>query len=94
MPTQLRLKLLMRPDTDTVDTLCTLSKRVVLKSIFPNEDSVSTAFNAVSSFQSSTSLPKVLNSFVEAQKDLAQTQENIGEQITQIDKSVRQVSRS
>ena len=92
MPTQLRLKLLMR--SDTVDTLCTLSKRVVLKSILPNEDSVSTAFNAVSSFQSSTSLPQVLNSVVEAQKDLAQTQENIGEQITQIDKTVRQVSRS
>ena len=94
MPTQLRLKLLMRPDTDTVDTLCTqVSKRLVLKSILPDKDSISTAFNAVSNDQASNSLTQVLNSVVEAQKDLAQTQKNIGQQILQIDKSVRQVSR-
>ena len=93
MPTQLRLKLLMRPDKDTVDTLCTqVSKRLVLKSILPNEDSFLTAFNAVLSTQPSTSLTQVLNSVVEAQKDLAQTQMNIGQQITQIDETVRQVS--
>ena len=94
MPTHLRLKLLMRPDTDTVDTLCIqVSKRLVLKCILPDEDSVSTAFNAVSSTQPSISLTQVLNSVVEAQTDLAQTQKNIGQQIMQIDKTVRQVSR-
>ena len=94
MPTQLRLKLLMRPDTDTVDTLSTqVSKQLVLKSILPDEDLISTAFNAVSNDQASNSLTQVLNSVVEAQKDLAQTQKNIGQQILQIDKNVRQVSR-
>ena len=82
----------MRSDTDTVDTHCTQVSKLVLKSILPDEDSVSTAFNAVSSTQPSVSLTQVLNSVVEAQKDLAQTQKNIAQQITQIDKTVRQVS--
>ena len=93
MPTRLRLKLLMQPVTDTDETPCTqVSKRLILKSKLPDEDSVSTAFNAVLYTQPPTSLTQVLNSVIEAHRELAQTQKNIGQHITQIDKTVRQVS--
>ena len=48
MPTQIRLKFLLRLDTDTVDDLCSqVSKRLVLKSILPDDEIKGTAFNAV-----------------------------------------------
>ena len=93
MPTQIRLKLLMRPDTDTVATLCSqVSKRLVLKSILPDGES-STAFNVVDNVQTDT-LTKVLNSVVEAQRDISKTQKQIGQQMSRMDKSMQFNSRS
>ena len=93
MPTQIRLKLLMRPDTDTVATLCSqVSKCLVLKSILPDDES-STAFNVVDNAETDT-LTKVLNSVVEAQRDISKTQKQIGQQMSRMDKSMQFNSRS
>ena len=93
MPTQIRLKLLMRPDTDTVATLCSqVSEPFVPKSILPDGGS-STAFNVVDNAETVT-LTKVLNSVVEAQRDISKTKKQIGQQMSRMDKSVQFNSRS
>ena len=81
MPTKIRLKRLMRPDTDTVATICSqVSNRLVLKSILPNDEST-TAFNVVDNAETDT-LKNVLNSVVEAQQDISKTQKQTGQQMS------------
>ena len=90
MPTQIRLKLLLRPDTDTVDNLCSqVSKRLVLKSILPDDEANATAFNAVTQPETSTSLVTAINSVIEAQKDLVKNQKEMGKQMTKLDNNFR-----
>ena len=57
MPMQIRLKLLLSADTDTVDDLFSqVSKRLMLKSFLPDEEVNATAFNAVTQAETSSSL--------------------------------------
>ena len=90
MPTQIRLKLLLRPDTDTVDDLCSqLSIRLVLKSILPDDEINATAFNAVTQPETSSSLFTPINSVIETQKDLVKNQKEMGKQMTKLDNNIR-----
>ena len=88
MPSQICLKLLMRPDTDTVATLCSqVSKHFVLKSILPDDES-STVFNVVDNAETNT-LKNVLKFVVETQQDISKTQTQIGQQMSRMDKSMK-----
>ena len=89
-PTQIRLKLLLRLDTDTVDDLCSqVCKRLVLKSILPDDEISDTAFNAVTRPETSSSLYTAINSVIETQKDLVKNQKEMGKQMTKLDNNIR-----
>ena len=66
---QLRLKLLMEAETKPVQEVCTfVSKRLALKSILPDEEATSTAFNALS-FNETNSMTEALNSIAAANRE-------------------------
>ena len=80
MPSQLRLKLLMEPDTKTVQELCTfVSKRLALKSILPDEEAISTAFNALSFNETTNSMTEALNSIAATNRELIKMQKELGD---------------
>ena len=88
MPTQIRLKLLMQPETTTVTDLCaSVSKRLTLKSILPDEEAQATGFNAITD-NSSSSLATALNNIAAANKNLASSQRELGRQMNKMQVSV------
>ena len=87
MPTHIRLKLLMQPET-TVNNLCaSVSKRLTLKSILPDEDAQATGFNSYTD-NSSSSLASALNNIAAANKNLASSQRELGKQMNKMPISV------
>ena len=79
MPSQIRLKLLMEPDTKTVQELCTfVSKRLALKGILPDEEAISTAFNALSFNETTNSMTEALISIAATNRELIKTQKELG----------------
>ena len=88
MLTQIRLKLLMQPETTTVTDLCaSVSKRLTLKSILPDEEAQATGFNAITD-NSSSSLVTALNNIAAAIKSLASSQRELGRQMNKMQVSV------
>ena len=88
MPTHIRLKLLMQPETTTVNDLCaSVSKRLALKSILPDEDAQATGFNSITD-NSSSSLATALNNIAAANKSLASGQRELGRQKNKMQKSI------
>ena len=88
MPTHIRLKLLMQPETTTVNDLCaSVSKRLTLKSILPDEDAQATGFNSITD-NSTSSLATALNNIATANKNLASSQRELGRQMNKMQISV------
>ena len=89
MPTQIRLKL-VAPRHRHSRRLCSqVSKRLVLKSILPDDEINATAFNAVTQPETSSSLFTAINSVIETQKDLVKNQKEMGKQMTKLDNNIR-----
>ena len=90
MPSQLRLKLLMEPDTKTVQELCTfVSKRLALKSILPDEEATSTALNTLS-FNETNSMTEALNSIAATNRELIKTQKELGNNMQRFSRGINQ----
>ena len=91
MPSQLGLKLLMEPDTKTVQELCTfVSKRLALKSILPDEEATSTAFNALSFNETTNSMTEALNSIAATNRDLIKTQKELENNMQRFSRCINQ----
>ena len=91
MPSQLRLKLLMEADTKTVQELCTFdSKRLALKSILPDEEATSTAFNALSVNDSANPMTEALNSIADTNRELVKTQKELGNNMQRLSRGITQ----
>ena len=91
MPSQLRLKLLMEPDTKTVQELCTfVSKRLALKTILPDEEATSTAFNALSVNDSANPMTEALNSIADTNRELVKTQKELGNNMQRLSRGIIQ----
>ena len=88
MHTHIRLKLLMQPETTTVNDLCaSVSKRLTLISILPDEDAQATGFNSITD-NISSSLATALNNIATANKKLASSQRELGRQMNKMQMSV------
>ena len=76
----------MQPDTTTVTNLCSsVSKRLVLKSILPEEKASTTGFNAITQDPTSTNLPAAINSMTRANENLAACQRDLSKQMNRMD---------
>ena len=90
MPSQLRLKLLLEPDTKTVQELCTfVSKRLALKRNLPDE-ATSTAFNAHSFNETTNSMTEALNSIAATNRELIKTQKELGNKMQRFSRDINQ----
>ena len=88
MPTHIRLKLLMQPETTTVNDLCaSISKRLTIKSILPDKDAQATGFNSITD-NSSSNIATALNNIADANKNLASSQRELGRQMNKMQTSV------
>ena len=77
----IRIELLMQPDTTTVTDLCSVSKRLVLKRILPDEEASTTGFNAITQGPTSTNLASAINSLTRANENLAAGQRDLSKQM-------------
>ena len=84
----------MQPETTTVNDLCaSVSKRLTLKSILPDEDAKATGFNSITN-NSSSSLATALNNIAAANKNLASSQRELGRQMNKMQISVDRSNNS
>ena len=91
MLSQLRLKLLMEPDTKPVQELCTfVSKSLALKSILADEEATSTAFNALSFNDTTTSMTEALNSTAATNREWIKTQRELGNNVQRFWRGINQ----
>ena len=78
----------MQPETTNVNDLCaSVSKRLTLKSILPDEDAQATGFNSTTD-NSSSSLATALNNIAAANENLASSQRELGRQMNKMQISV------
>ena len=78
----------MQPETTTVNDLCaSVSKRLTLKSILPDEDAQATGFNSITD-NTSSSLATALNNIAAASKNLSSSQRELGSQMSKMQISV------
>ena len=93
MHTQIRLKLLLQPNTDTANDLCSqVLKRLVLKSILPGDEALSTAFNAVCN--TDTTSVSTINSVAETQKEMVKLWETKWLNLTNLFNKIKEVNIS
>ena len=91
MPSQLRTKLLMEPDTKTVQELCTfVSKMLALKSILPDEEAAITAFNTLPLNEATHSVTKAINSMAATNSELIKTQKELGNNMQRFSRGINQ----